>query len=137
MDKLVTARRQIVDICRKHEVRFLALFGSRALGAEKARDVDLAASFGRQISAREELVFFCEMVRALATDRLDLVVLDKADPVLLKEVAIHGKPLYEKQPGAFDEFIMNAIAEYQDTKENRRIAGKLVDEFLREHGRGA
>ena len=77
------------------------------------------------------------MVRALATDRLDVVVLDKADPVLLKEVAVYGKPLYEERPGVFDEFIMSAIAEYQDTKENRRIAGKLVDEFLKEHGRGA
>ncbi|MCL5291303.1 MAG: nucleotidyltransferase domain-containing protein [Actinobacteria bacterium] len=131
------SEQRIADIGRKHEVRFLALFGSRALGVEKARDTDIAVSFGRPISAREELSFFYEMVRLFATDKLDVVVLDKADPILLKEVAVYGKPLYEQHPGVFGEFIMSAIAKYQDTKENRRIANELVDEFLREHKRGA
>lgn len=137
MDMVMPTEQHIAVICRKHKVRFLTLFGSRALGEEKARDTDIAVSFGRPISAREELDFFYEMVRLFATDKLDVVVLDKADPILLKEVALHGRPLYEQGKGIFDEFIISAIAKYQDTKENRRIANELVDEFLKEHKRGA
>lgn len=135
---ITPSAQQINDLCRKYNVNLLVLFGSQAAPAKaKPRDIDIAVQFGRRPSAREELDFFYDSVRLFATDKLDLVVLDKADPVLLKEVALYGLLLFEKRKDAFDQFIMNAVAKYQDTVANRRLAAKLVDQFLSERKRGA
>jgi hypothetical protein len=57
--------------------------------------------------------------------------------VLMKEVALHGIPLFEREKGAFDNFIIGAIARYQDTNQNRRLANELVGEYLRGRRLGA
>lgn len=124
---------EVNSVCRKYRVEFLALFGSRAMGEiHKQSDIDLAAFFRHDVLAREELDFFYELVRLFETDRLDLVVLDKASPLLLKEVALYGVPLFEQHEAAFDNFVMQAVAKYQDTKENRRMEKELLEEFLAE-----
>jgi predicted nucleotidyltransferase len=130
-------KQQIADICRKHRIGFLVVFGSMTQDERAARDTDVAVSFGRRPSAREELDLFYDMERIFATDKLDLVVLEKADPVLMKEVALHGIPLFEREKGAFDNFIIGAIARYQDTNQNRRLANELVGEYLRGRRLGA
>lgn len=138
MKKALEQEQKIADICSRYGARFLALFGSKAQGEKTARDTDIAVSFGRPITAREELDFFYEMVRLFETDKIDVVIVDRANPVLLKEVALHGIPLYERDKSTFDEFIISAISKYQDTRENRRIAARLTDDYLREqHRRGA
>lgn len=135
---ITPSAKQINNLCRKYNAELLVLFGSRvATTKTKPRDTDIAVSFGRRPSAREELDFFYDSVSLFATDKLDVVVLDKADPVLLKEVALYGIPIFEKQRGVFDQFIINAVAKYQDTIANRRLAAKLVDQFLSERKRGA
>lgn len=125
---------QIEELCNRYGVELFVLFGSRATGdATESSDTDVAALFDRPISAKEELDFFCDVQRLYQTDRVDVVVLDKADPVLLKHVALYGRPLYERSRAAFDYFIMRAMAKYQDTAENRRIQRQLLDQFLEEH----
>jgi predicted nucleotidyltransferase len=125
------AKQEIANICRKYRIEFLALFGSRASGeAKNESDIDLAVFFSRLISAREELDFFYELVRLFETDQLDLVVLDRANPLLLKEVALYGVPLYERYKTAFDKFIMLAMAKYQESRKNRSFEKELVEEFL-------
>lgn len=41
------------------------------------------------------------MIHALATDHVDVVNLDRAGPVVLREIALHGRLFYEAQPKAF------------------------------------
>ena len=61
------------------------------------------------------------MDRALRAEReIDLVVLDEADPLLLREVALDGRPVYEEEPGAFEGFRLRAIERYLDTEWMRR-----------------
>ena len=129
---------EITKVCRKYGIEFLALFGSRVVGeARKESDVDLAAFFGRPILPREELDLFYEFVRLFGTDRLDLIVLDRANPLLLKEVALYGAPLFERRKESFDEFIILAIAKYQDTRKYRHFEKELTEEFLEEKKREA
>jgi len=64
-------------------------------------------------------------------------VLDRANPLLLKEVALYGVPLFERRKESFDEFIILAIAKYQDTRKNRRFEKELTEEFLEEKKREA
>lgn len=128
---------QIAELGKRYGVQLFVLFGSRARGEDgPASDTDVAALFDRPVSGKEELDFFYDVQRLYATDRIDVVVLDKADPVLRKHVALYGVPLYEARRAAFDEFIMRAIAGYQDTQENRRVQRELLKRRLEEqHGK--
>lgn len=130
-------QQSIIKLCEKYDVKLLVLFGSAAEDPKKARDIDIGALFKKRIPARLELDFFYDTQRVFATDRLDVVVLDKAEPVLLKEVALNGRPLFESSANEFDFFIINAIAKYQETNENRRLANDQVGSFLSKRRRGA
>ena len=46
-----------------------------------------------------------EVVNFFATDKVDLIVLNRADPLLQKEVALYGKPIFEAEENAFDHDI--------------------------------
>ncbi|RJQ54939.1 MAG: nucleotidyltransferase domain-containing protein [Actinobacteria bacterium] len=48
------AKEQIAELCERHGVQLLVLFGSRGTGDETGKsDVDLAALFDRHLTARE------------------------------------------------------------------------------------
>ncbi|HXF73417.1 MAG TPA: nucleotidyltransferase domain-containing protein [Actinomycetota bacterium] len=114
-------------------VRLVVVFGSAARGsARPGSDLDVgvlfdgAAPFPSEppapVDARREAV-----ARALRADReIDLVVLDEADPLLLHEVALDGRPVFEAEPGAFEGFRLRAIKRYLDTAWIRRIEAERL-----------
>lgn len=103
-------------------VRLAVVFGSAARGSLRpGSDLDVGVLFDGGPPApggstgpfdpRREAA-----ARAIRADReIDLVVLDHADPLLLHQVALEGRPVYEAEPGAFEEFRLRAIKRYLDT----------------------
>lgn len=114
-------------------VRLVVVFGSAARGSDRPdSDLDVAVLFDGGVplpgeaaapfDARREAA-----ARALRAGReIDLVVLDEADPLLLREVALDGRPVYEQEPGAFEEFRLRAIKRYLDTAWIRRLEADLL-----------
>lgn len=62
-------------------------------------------------------------------DRIDLVNLGKASPLLMFETATHGKVLYEEN-GSFLRFKLKASARYADTEHLRRMRQSYLDKEL-------
>lgn len=122
-------------VLRAAGVRLVVVFGSAARGAGRPdSDLDVGVLFdggGRPplpgepaepFEARREAV-----ADALRAGReIDLVVLDEADPLLLHEVAVHGRPVFEAEPGVFEEFRIRAIKRYFDTAWIRRIEADVL-----------
>lgn len=84
------------EICRRHGLRYLLLFGSRVSGRPDAlSDWDFAAKWGRRPSAVEVLELLADLEEAVGSDRVDLVVLDEAGPppALLAEALWGGRVL--------------------------------------------
>lgn len=52
---------------------------------------------------------------------LDLVCLNGANALLLREVALDGVPQFEKQPGTFERFRLLAFKRFMDTEKFRRL----------------
>lgn len=118
---------RLAELCRAFGVRLLVVFGSLAAGeAHATSDIDLGVDFGEDIGPQSELRFLGEVVSAVGTDRLDLANLRHASPLLLREVALHGLPLYEAAPGVFAAFRLAALGRYMDTARFRRLRSDLL-----------
>lgn len=119
--------RELPELFRVRGVRLAYLFGS-ALREPAPDDVDLAVLM-REGSA---LDLYPDLVRALGTDRLDLVDLATAPPLLRFQVVRDGVVLFREGEEVENEFELAAIREYRDTRHHRAIQ----DAYLRERARG-
>lgn len=105
------------EICERHGVRLLSAFGS-ALTLPNPGDLDLAVGFRGQ--RRNLLALIDELIQLTGFDRLDVAVLDGANPVL-RARALSGLGLYEHTAGVFATEQMAALAEARDTAWLRRL----------------
>jgi predicted nucleotidyltransferase len=114
------------------DLRLVVLFGSAARdGARSESDIDLAV----QCDGPADLdTFYLAMAPRLGTDRLDLIDLRRAGPVLAMAVARTGHLLFEKEPGAFREFQSLASRRYCDTDKLRRARRRAIHAFLEREG---
>jgi uncharacterized protein len=95
-------------------IELVVLFGSVATGrTHTGSDCDIAVlpRFGADITLMEEL--HLQHALSVATGlEVDLVRLDRTNPVVKREVARNGTPLLERSPGAFGRFTADAMLEY-------------------------
>lgn len=109
------------------------VFGSRATGrATPESDWDLGIlPVDAEVALRDELSLAAALESAMGAE-VDVVRLDRDDPILLREVARTGVLLFESAPGTFAAFRARAIGNWLDFEETiaphrarflRRIAG--------------
>lgn len=110
-------------VFRARGVRLAYLFGSLARGGA-GDDVDLAVLMGQESA----LELFGDLVRVLGTDRIDVVDLKQASPLLRFHVVKSGVLLFRQSVAAENDFELAAIREYRDTRYHRA----LQDGYLRE-----
>ena len=106
---------------RGHQaLRLLVLFGSRAIGsAHDGSDWDLGylADPGLDVEA-----LLADLVAALGTDDVDLVDLSAASAVLRRDAGAQGRPVLEREPGAFLDFAVDAAIAWCDLEPVLRAA---------------
>jgi uncharacterized protein len=113
------------------ELELVVLFGSTVKGQRRPRsDVDLAV---RCTGAADLDALYLALAPRLGTDRLDLVDLRRASPLLMMEVARSGRLLYERRRGSFRQFQSLASRRYCDTAKLRRAQRRAIHAFLERH----
>ena len=70
------------------------------------------------------------------SDRLDLVDLRRAGPLLAFDVARTGRPLFERDAGQFCAFQALASRRYADTHKLRVAQRRAIHAFLEREGLG-
>jgi len=117
-------RMKVVPVLEAHDVHLAYLFGSHAKGeATEMSDVDLAVSFDVGVDehkAQEELLD--ALVRALETDRIDLVLLEDIPPPLAFRIIRDGERLVANDPREDVAFRTRTIMRYLDFKPLRDAA---------------
>jgi uncharacterized protein len=110
------------------DLELLVLFGSAVKDRRGSRsDVDLAI----RCSGPADLdALYFALAPRVGTDRLDLVDLRLAGPLLAFEVARSGRLLFERRPGAFREFQSLASRRYCDTAKLRAAQKRAIHVFL-------
>ena len=66
-------------------------------------------------------------------DDVDLVVLNRATPVMAHQVATRGRVLYEAREGARAGFQVSALHRYEDTRRLRRIQTESLLERVEQY----
>jgi predicted nucleotidyltransferase len=125
-------RESLVPLFKERDLRLVLLFGSALTGTvHKKSDIDLAFLFDRPVDI---LSITNSVIRLLHTDKVDVIDLKHASPLLKYSVAEKGRLLYEKSPGMFFEFYSLAFKEYVDTRKLREARETAIKYFLESRG---
>lgn len=105
----------VIPLLKKEGILLAYLFGSLSKGLP-GNDVDIA------ILAKDRPVYHLrgKLSKVLGTERIDLVDLTKASPLLCFEIVRNGHILYVADEAQQDKFEMAAIHLYRDTIALRR-----------------
>ncbi len=102
----------------ENDVAAVWLFGSQAQGrARPDSDIDLGVLYADERAPQDVVSWHRQMysrLAALGIGEVDLTLLDRADPVLRRQVFEHGRPLLVRDPARAIEFRVRSWAEYLD-----------------------
>jgi predicted nucleotidyltransferase len=113
------------------------LFGSCAGGdkANQESDIDIG------VVAKEKEITSCYEINLIKTfthffksGKIDLVILNHVDSLLLYEVACQGILLFEDQEGRFNSFKVEAFKKHNDGKKFYKLDEIYVHNFLKRTG---
>jgi len=111
---------ELKPIFEREGVLLAYLFGSLAkngeAGGKEPHDVDLALLTEEKPAWK----LWDEIAGALGTERLDIVDLRRASPVLLFEIIRSGRLIYSSDDAARERFVLNVLHLYRDTAPLRR-----------------
>lgn len=115
------------------------LFGSHAKNRSHARsDVDLAILFDKNTASKaldRSLKMTCDLMKLLNRDKIDVVTLNTANPVLKSQVYKYGLQLFCKDPIEAIRFKARAFLEYLDIQPIRRICEIAIKQKALNYGR--
>jgi len=103
------------DLARRHGIALVIRFGSTVTGqTHPGSDVDLGVLFERlPRTLGAELQAIADLQALESSRPVDVAVLNRADPLLLKQVTVHGRLEYGTD-ARFDAFRRYAFKRYQD-----------------------
>jgi uncharacterized protein len=97
-------------------------FGSQTdPGRASPRDLDIAVLGTGRLTLRRLLELRATIAETIASDRVDLIDLRQAGPVLKRQVIKSRHPLFVRDQSLVNAFELQALREYQDSAYRRRV----------------
>ncbi|MGB9715889.1 MAG: type VII toxin-antitoxin system MntA family adenylyltransferase antitoxin [Thermodesulfovibrionales bacterium] len=90
------------------------LFGSRIKKGDQSSDIDIAFYTSDDFSWEEYYLLYGEISKALCSDRIDIIWLNKSDPIFKFEVIKNGKVLFYKDADILNDFELKSKKNYYD-----------------------
>lgn len=125
--RLVTAARsgELDELCTRHALRVLTVFGSAARGEPGARDLDVAV-ISEPAAHLDVLGLVAALVALSGVEQLDLAHLNRASAVLRERALVGCVPLFESAQGHYANAQTAAIGERIETDPMRRLDLELL-----------
>ena len=120
---------QLPDLLAANEVQLAYLFGSLVAG-QHGHDVDLAllmAGDHKPYRLRDQII------DCLGTERVDIVDLQRAAPVLRFEIVSSGRCLHSRDPDLPLAFALATVRLYQDTNYLRQVQNEILQERMEQY----
>ncbi len=121
---------------RQDDIEFALIFGSIASGRDTPlSDIDIAVYFkeGRGILelGERQIDIICAVMRICKINRVDVVVLNLANPFLRFQVIKYGRLIYAKDKKVVYKFKAASLGRYQDIKPMYELYNRVVEINLR------
>ncbi len=127
-------KENLAPIFNEEGLQLVLLFGSVVSGKECGKsDIDLGFLFDKPVDI---LDLTNRVIQLLKTDRVDVIDLSRASPLLKYSIIRTGTLLFEKSPGLFNTFQSLTFRIYADSKKLRDAQEKAIHHFLEERGLG-
>jgi len=107
------------ELCRRHRIRVLTVFGSAARDDPAARDLDVGVLL--EPDAAIDYLPLIDDIERLTDANVDVVHLNAAGPVLRERALVGSVVLDESEPGAWASASTAAMLERMDTEWLRRL----------------
>jgi uncharacterized protein len=118
---------------RRPEIVLAYLFGSHAKNTARPNsDIDIAVLVDESMVVGNLFEFQTELVAELRDDRVDLVILNHAPPLLQHQVIKHGIKLFTKDKAKAVDFVFKANTRYLDTIYLRRVQDEIMHRHIKE-----
>jgi predicted nucleotidyltransferase len=126
--RLREAARQgtVAELCRRHGLDLLVVFGSVLTTGTDPRDLDVAVRFGAGNEAPDTLKILDDLYRLTGSERIDLMVLNHAAPLARERALTMGEPLFQRKSGDFANAQIAAIMQRLDTDRFRAMDLELM-----------
>jgi predicted nucleotidyltransferase len=108
------------ELCARHGVLVLTVFGSAARGEPRARDLDIAVITGPGLRF-DAVGLVAELVELTGVDAVDLAHLNRGGPVIRERALVGSVALFEDAPGRFATAQTAAIGLRIETDAMRRL----------------
>lgn len=116
---------ELRTLCQQRHVSLLTVFGSAGRGEPDPRDLDIAVL--TEHGADFDLFgFITDMIDMVGLERLDVVHLNAAGPLLRERALIGSIILHENEPGIWARASTTAVMERMDTDWLRRLSLELL-----------
>lgn len=116
--RAAAASGELDELCARHRVRVLTVFGSTARGEPTARDLDVGVLF--EPATRVDYPSIIDDLQELTGADVDLVRLDGAGPLIRERALVGSVALHESEAGAWSSAATAAALERMDTAWMRR-----------------
>lgn len=129
-----TYKSDIAKLATKYGLDFVVLFGSQAIGKTHSKsDVDI----GYIASANFELSHLYNLEQdfkhLFQRPDVELVNLNRISPLMKKIVSDHGKIMYQRIPGLFLSYRIQAQRSYRETTRLRELRYQSLKRFVYQH----
>ena len=111
-------QKQLMDkVVHKYSLELVLFFGSRISGEiHKQSDFDIAYLSKKDLKLTEEAKLVCDLMPIFKSEKIDLVNLKKASPLLLFTITNDCQVLYQKNLLLFPSLRVYAFKRYIETK---------------------
>jgi predicted nucleotidyltransferase len=112
------------ELCERHGISVLTVFGSTENGSDRPRDLDIGDLL--EPSRKPDYLPLIGDLQDASDSDIDLVVLNNAGPVIRERALVGSIALYESRPGAWANAATQAALERMDTDWLREAALELL-----------
>jgi len=125
--------KELKKIVNKFKLNLIILFGSTIQNStSEFSDIDIAIlSFHKKIDVTYENSLLSSFVELFRRDKIDLIILNYADPLLQYEIAKTGIPIYERSKANFNKFQVQAMKEHNDAQKFYKLDKIYIQNFLK------
>lgn len=121
-------------MAEKYGLTLVLLFGSQVSGfTHPESDVDVAYLSDRKLSFDDEVLLNSDLIEVFKNDKISLVNLKTAPPLLLKQVVTKAVVLYEQTPHLFTETLLSSLRAYDEARGIFELTSKYVSRRVDEY----